>query len=1471
MGATITSRELFGDAPPQNSISSRDLFGDGSVPSTTISSKDLFAPPIGEPSIAPTPSINTEPLTPPSKSYVAPTLPPSQTQSAEQLEGLKSLDTFQEGTKKLGNFGGAMASALFHTLNPVGAAVLTPEQKAGLWEHVRQTGEEAPLDTVSNAAQLLLAGYVGYQGLKSIPEVVDYLKSKGGPAADWLNNKLYTGSRELAPISEESLADLYSKAPTYTQEEMRQAARSNPTLAQAIARVHGAGQEAEAPGMPATAPVAGNPGAGNPGAQATVEPPMGAPTTAETPPTSPVAVHPEPTGAITPQDLPPPELIDSVKATAGPQAQFAIPSLGVQTGTERMMVAAKKLGEVFNVTSANIMEAMKDATAAGQTAMTGGAHPDQVEMAANTAFFNRLPLLHSLENVGIAQGNNEALQSLAQALKSGDPEITKAFMAQIIETNPALSELFPKPPVALPPAPPAVQPASSIVKTDLEPSSAPTLPETDFVKAAKAKGLPEDMVMKEVYTDDLTGAWNRKFVNQKNLENEPNILFDVDNFKGVNDTHGHRMGDMVLQAIVEAAKNHGFDIARLGGEEFQVYPKPGENPIDFVQRFNQFQKELANLDFTDKSGNFLFKGATVSAGFGHNMESADNAAYVAKKSGKDQIHLDKKDFEAYNSKLGTTHEWQRRESSYSVPRRTEAAVPRQGEGAVSSVPGRETDLGSSRSSRETPPLNQPQNLPPDNRTGEHGAVLNPLAVADEVKAYLEKSRASIPISSDIQEGFNKIQTRVAADELRAKQLLNQVKLEPAEAEQITHHIDNPKESLTPHENEVLETVIKPILAESDKLYAQLENEGVPMSEQFHLRRFPAEKGGVFDRLKQQFNSVGGQSGILRQTTGGMKKRVMKAMTDEKGDRVVISVKGGDINAWNNKQSSFAGHLNLKKYEDLMEKELEPIQRKLDKLNEEGRDFTKQKISQVSESVAKSYRSKMDAFTRESQDLHKQYDAIVQKYNPNNLNGKVFVDKQGRRWTIGEATIKEIEKNTNITYHKNALLNTLQNYSELKKAQRAVEFIEHLKASPEFVKFAMKYGTGNIPEGWKGTDLLQLKGYAFEPRVADVLNHFNDQLRKGGDALAVLSAVNSFLRTTIFFNPLMHIPNIATHWMTARGTTPWLNPMRYGTLYNTTLAAIKSVASQNENYLRMLDNGVNLQYHSTTDKLRDMMLQKMGEEIKNNNALSQGLADALGYASPAKFLEGWYKWSGKATWFSNDVAIMQSIFEEEAKGKPRNQAIEEVTKHIPDYRIPSRVLGSRAIASIMSNPLVTMFSSYHYGALKSYGEMLKSTINPKDNKERLEAFDKMAMLGVLMFVLYPVLDKAVQYLGGDNRYKMRRAGSTTFPAKTYDLVKGKIPFGSYLQSVLTPSVVARLGMETWDSTQKADKKGIQKGISALENTIAPVGQIEKFRSGKLSMKEFMMNLIGAQKEKPQKPSNPWAELKKKYNIKEPARR
>lgn len=83
--------------------------------------------------------------------------------------------------------------------------------------------------------------------------------------------------------------------------------------------------------------------------------------------------------------------------------------------------------------------------------------------------------------------------------------------------------------------------------------------------------------------DDLTGLWNRRMVlehlyrelNRARHEKRPFALaiVDVDRFKSINDTYGHRVGDAVLRSTADALRSQlrQYDfVGRLGGEEFLV-------------------------------------------------------------------------------------------------------------------------------------------------------------------------------------------------------------------------------------------------------------------------------------------------------------------------------------------------------------------------------------------------------------------------------------------------------------------------------------------------------------------------------------------------------------------------------------------------------------------------------------------------------------------------------------------------------------------------------------------------------------------------------------------------------------------------------------------------------------------------------------------------------------------------------------
>ncbi|MBI39987.1 MAG: hypothetical protein CMF59_10330 [Leptospiraceae bacterium] len=157
-------------------------------------------------------------------------------------------------------------------------------------------------------------------------------------------------------------------------------------------------------------------------------------------------------------------------------------------------------------------------------------------------------------------------------------------------------------------------------------------------------------------TDALTGIMNRRsFVDalereyrrcMRHREDLALVLFDLDYFKEINDTHGHPAGDAVLrsmaQAVLEQIRKEDY-FARLGGEEFALL-LPETDPPHANQFSERIRQTIENLRVA-----FQNTQIKVTASFGVTYLNAkdqdedsifiraDRALYEAKKKGRNQV------------------------------------------------------------------------------------------------------------------------------------------------------------------------------------------------------------------------------------------------------------------------------------------------------------------------------------------------------------------------------------------------------------------------------------------------------------------------------------------------------------------------------------------------------------------------------------------------------------------------------------------------------------------------------------------------------------------------------------------------------------------------------------------------------------------------------------------------------------------
>ncbi|MDQ0896222.1 MULTISPECIES: GGDEF domain-containing protein [unclassified Paenibacillus] len=149
---------------------------------------------------------------------------------------------------------------------------------------------------------------------------------------------------------------------------------------------------------------------------------------------------------------------------------------------------------------------------------------------------------------------------------------------------------------------------------------------------------------KSSITDGLTGLFNRKYFMsavQKYVERASDvaiIFFDLDNFKKVNDTQGHKAGDDALKIVASILKEEieGRGIAgRFGGEEMVVLVTSNETVLLIEEFSERVRKRIEKECVTTASIGF----ARYSKGLPADelLKRADEAMYFSKSNGKNRV------------------------------------------------------------------------------------------------------------------------------------------------------------------------------------------------------------------------------------------------------------------------------------------------------------------------------------------------------------------------------------------------------------------------------------------------------------------------------------------------------------------------------------------------------------------------------------------------------------------------------------------------------------------------------------------------------------------------------------------------------------------------------------------------------------------------------------------------------------------
>lgn len=732
-----------------------------------------------------------------------------------------------------------------------------------------------------------------------------------------------------------------------------------------------------------------------------------------------------------------------------------------------------------------------------------------------------------------------------------------------------------------------------------------------------------------------------------------------------------------------------------------------------------------------------------------------------------------------------------------------------------------------------------------------GKVAEDIAAGvQQLKDIIEHHQKIEVLSTGMSNNLYKNEGADAALQVRMAQLANAArKLSTVEErEHVFHYMEDRNYPLTDKEREVVLPLVQEMDTTLDKLSHQAKELGAYIPGFIQQERIPrhiVDKDGVVDRALKSFEEGKKfiQSGGKLTTSVGSasKHRVYHTLTDEEtGEKTLGAIKDKKVTQIVKGKSKDLGTLKLQKNEDLLNNQIRPLQRQITSMQTEiatlesvkaGSTGIEGKLAEIerkalSLSVSfldtpdirdditiKKDTTKLRALMHDINLLSKVKDGediilrdqrietlqgkvieasnamadIEQHFNPNSLDKKVHVAPDGKRYVISQATSLQIEANTKDRVYKDPLMAYGLAITRTASVVRNLEFLNKLKETEQYKDAILKEGETDMPDNYRPFKSLAMRGYWGELRVVEAFDDMAARAGEGTQDLGLLSDIyqklNNFLVETIVLNPLMHFPNLAVNRgseLFAAGALPDVH----------FLDTLKQVLSKDDEYLTWVEHGAPFQYlRQSNSEYTDAMMEDIVKEAQKNASEIAPIDKVLGWTGkPFHWLA---QVSSDATWVGNDVMLFNALKTyQKATGASYEKTIEEVTKRMADYRIPSRILGSRLIAKVVQSKNFFIFGAYHFsGVLKPWITSLDDGFTPfgeekggANAQQRYAAYRTLAYFG-LLYLVYQLTDEMLQKETGNSNTYTSMAGPMRLPQNIGKSIIQKSPV-PIISSLLT---------------------------------------------------------------------------------------
>ncbi|CAB4131909.1 hypothetical protein UFOVP135_13 [uncultured Caudovirales phage] len=439
-------------------------------------------------------------------------------------------------------------------------------------------------------------------------------------------------------------------------------------------------------------------------------------------------------------------------------------------------------------------------------------------------------------------------------------------------------------------------------------------------------------------------------------------------------------------------------------------------------------------------------------------------------------------------------------------------------------------------------------------------------------------------------------------------------------------------------------------------------------------------------------------------------------------------------------------------------------------------------------------------------------------------------------TIVDGKVPAIEQHSPYRYWHDAEASARLANMGLRKMARELELVNNLKESKLFetVGFSPDKPIKDLPKGWvvpNNIDRIpELRGWHFDPKTAAIISDF----AKVWDNTMWMKATNAIVKN-MMLNPVPHMFNEVMHLWNARGFTGWVDPRQLGTFADTARIAWRDVGNQTQFYRDIMREGGSILGADPRNKHFEALQKEAQKQMFGTPEMQRSmtqLAKKLG-TSVGDLYNGISNASQKAMWFTRDVMYVQYIREIMARQEKSTgvkmelkDAIAQAEKHMPNYRMPSEVLGSRGLAWTLKNPNIALFSRYHYGMVKSLVNTIKD-VDPRNLKTPegrahfREGVDSMLAIGVAMGVLYPLMDAMAEAVFGEGA-EQRRAGPFHLLQAGVDVYESKKDFSALIYPVFTFNPVLLTLGQLGFNKKLFTGKNIYNMDDSIENIAGDIG-------------------------------------------------